>query len=675
MSRLSQCLEASSLSDAEKAPIEDVKFVKDKLAAAQESKKTIEKKAKPPTKLQLKQVDDIITSMSHGGKSIEDMARAISTMDTPEQVASFTKNINRATTKDVFFEVWINALLSGPQTHAVNSISNSLVAFWQIPERLMAAGYTKLLNTGEDGVRATEAIGQAYGMVHGIKDGIKSFARTVITGEPEDIVGKIEVPIQAAISSESLNISGGLGRAVDYIGRGVRVPGTLLNAEDAFFKSVGYRMELNARAYRQSAEEGLTGVEAGKRMQDIIKNPPDDIHVASIDASRYQTFTNPLGEAGKAYQKIIANIPVLRVITPFVRTPTNIFKFFGERSPFAPLANSFRADIRAGGSRRDLALARVSLGSSVMAVAATFAGEGKITGGGPADKKLAAMMRNTGWQPYSIKVGGKYIAYGRLEPLGTLLGVAADFSEISGSLKDHEAQEIVAHLSMAVAQNLTSKTFLRGISEAVNAIDDPVRYGERWWQNFAGTVVPTGISQISRVNDPYLREVRSVSDKIKSRIPGYSKDLPPRRNIWGEPIILSGGLGPDIVSPFYTSTVKDDPVSKELVRIQSPITMPGRYIQDIELDSKQYDRLVILTGKEPIEEGEPNLKQAIAEVMKDPEYKTLTDGPDGGKSYIIRRIVLAYKKAAKAKFVAENPLFMEQIQTKIEARQTKLSGN
>ena len=671
MSKLSRCLDAGIFTKEEKALAEDITFVKEKLATAQETQTNLKKKAKPPTKLQLKQVDDIITSMGGSDGRIEDMARAIATMDSPEQVASFSKNINRATSKDVFFEVWINALLSGPQTHAVNSISNSLVAFWQIPERLMASGYSKLLNTSEDGVKATEAIGQAYGMVHGIKDGLKAFAKTVVTGEPEDIVGKIEVPIQAAISGESLNISGGLGRAVDYIGRGVRVPGTLLNAEDAFFKSVGYRMELNARAYRQAGEEGLTGKEAGKRINDIIKNPPEDIKVASVDASRYQTFTNPLGEAGKAYQKIISNVPVLRVITPFVRTPTNIFKFFGERSPFAPLAKSFRSDIKAGGSRRDLALARVSLGSSVMAVAATFAGEGKITGGGPVDKNLASMMRNTGWKPYSIKVGDKYIAYGRLEPLGTLLGVAADYSEISGSIEDSEAQEIVAHLSMAVAQNLTSKTFLRGISEAVNAIDDPGRYGERWWQNFAGTIVPTGVSQIARLNDPYLREVKSVSDKIRSRLPGYSKDLPPMRNIWGDPIKLSGGLGPDIVSPFYTSIVKDDPVSEELVRIQSPITMPGRFIQGIELDSKQYDRLILLTGKEPIEEGEPNLKQAIAEVIKDPEYKTLSDGPDGGKSYIIRRVVMAYKKAAKAKFVAENPLFMEQIETKLEGRQKK----
>lgn len=604
------------------------------------------------TKEQLARIKDLTESMITEGDLTDDMARAIISLKTPEQIADFSRNITRATSKDVFFEVWINSLLSGPQTHVVNTVSNSLVALWQIPERFLAAGISKV--SGGGGVQATEALGQMYGMVEGFKDGLKAAARTAVTEVPADVVGKVEAPMRAAISGDALGISGSLGRAVDYLGRGVRLPGTLLSAEDAFFKSIGYRMELHARAFRQVAEEGLTGSNAAKRVQQILSDPPADIKLAAVDAARYQTFTKPLGETGRAYQRMVASQPVLKVLTPFVRTPTNIFKFFGERSPFAPLAKSFQADVKAGGARRDLALARMAMGSTVMGVAATYASEGRITGGGPVDNDLRSLAYNTGWQPYSIKFGDQYISYGRLEPLGTLIGVAADFAEIAGELNETDAAELAAHLSMAVAKNVTSKTFLRGLTEAVNALDDPVRYGEQWWMNFVQTAIPTGVAQVARVQDPVLRETRTVMDRFRSRIPGYSKDLPPRRNIWGEPIVLSGGLGPDIISPFYTSTKKDDPVSEELLDQRVPITMPERSVRGVELSPEQYDRLIILTGKEPLSPGAPTMKDALREVIGSEEYRRLSDGPDGGKAYMIQKITSGYKAAARAKLLQED---------------------
>jgi len=58
-------------------------------------------------------------------------------------------------------------------------------------------------------------------------------------------------------------------------------------------------------------------------------------------------------------------------------------------------------------ARRDLALAKLSLGSLTMAALATFAAQGYITGGGPTDPDLKQLKRQTsgtGWQPYSISV-------------------------------------------------------------------------------------------------------------------------------------------------------------------------------------------------------------------------------------------------------------------------------
>ena len=47
---------------------------------------------------------------------------------------------------------------------------------------------------------------------------------------------------------------------------------------------------------------------------------------------------------------------------------------------------------------------------------------GAITGAGHIDKDVRATAKAGGWPPYSIKIGDRYYAYNRLNPLGELSG-------------------------------------------------------------------------------------------------------------------------------------------------------------------------------------------------------------------------------------------------------------
>jgi hypothetical protein len=38
------------------------------------------------------------------------------------------------------------------------------------------------------------------------------------------------------------------------------------------------------------------------------------------------------------------------------------------------------------------------------------------------------------WQPYSIQIGGRWYSYNRLDPLGMMMGMAADDSEMQDAL-------------------------------------------------------------------------------------------------------------------------------------------------------------------------------------------------------------------------------------------------
>ena len=612
----------------------------------------------------LKQIDEVMKGISAKsmrdpatGKQMrpEDVADLLLSIDSVEGINTFTRQIRKATSFDMILEAWINGLLSGPQTHAVNTTSNMLTAFWQVPERYLASKIGKYL-PGPQEIQETEALHQAFGLVQGFKDGLKAFTKNIITGDEPDQFTKMDLPQRRAIASQNFGIeSGSVGaRAVDLLGEAIRIPTRFLGAEDAFFKSVGYRMELHARAFRQASSEGAEGKALARRINEIIANPPDDISLAAVDAANYQTFTRALGEGGRAGMKFLSKNPGLRLIIPFVRTPANIVKFMGERTPLAIASKNIRADIAAGGATRDLALARISMGSMIMATVASMTAAGLVTGGGPTDHKLRSVKRNTGWQPYSLKIGDKYYAYNRLEPIGMLFGVAADTAEIIGQVNEEDSKALALAGVMAFAKNVTSKTWLRGASEAINALDNPERYGERFIQGYAKTLIPTGVAQIARVTDPTLRSVYHPTgfwyetyNSIKSRVPGWSKTLPPRRNLWGDPIALEGGLGPDILSPIYVSTERHSPIDNELVRLRYGPSMPQTTQKimgvDIPMTAAEYDEYLQHMNRRTLPQTGLNLKKSLDQlVTSSSRYKA--QETDDDKIDLIRQYISTAKK-------------------------------
>jgi hypothetical protein len=595
----------------------------------------------------------------------------LSELDSPEKIGRFVKDANRATTKDQLYEVWINGLLSSPTTHMVNILSNTIVAALTVGERKIASAIGPNIPPGE-----TSA--QLKGLVDGARDGFRLAWNALKTGEPTDPMQKVEAEKFRAVTSENLNIAGPAGRFADFMGEAIRVPGRLLTAGDEYFKSVGYRMELYAQAYRQAFNEGLRDEAAAKRVVEIIENPPENIKQAAIDASRYQTFTNQLGKTGKAVEQVRNNIPYARVVMPFVRTPVNVMSYAFERTPLAPLSSSFREEIAAGGARRDLALGKLIAGSMAMAVSADLVLSGSITGAGPTNPKMRNIMRATGWQPYSIKVGDKYYAYNRLDPIGALLGLSADVTEIIGQTTEAEAAQIATAAALSVAQNMASKTYMSGVTDFFDAFFsaslDPESSNYKltsYLQRMAASVVPASVANIERFLSPEMSATYGFLDRVKSRIPGYSDDLPPRRNIFGEPVVLEGGIGPDIMSPIYTSTVKDDPVADEMVRQQVAVGMPRRQIQGIELDAQQYDRYVLLYSGI---EAPTSLKDQLRTMFNTREYKNASDGPEGGKALMIKSVFTAYRDMAQAQMLAEDDQLTNQITLAQEQRVEKLLG-
>jgi hypothetical protein len=185
-------------------------------------------------------------------------------------------------------------------------------------------------------------------------------------------------------------------------------------------------------------------------------------------------------------------------------------------------------------------------------------------------------------------------------------------------MSERQRDDKVTLLVASIMGNLASKTWLSGISDIVAAIGEPERKADRPVQRVAGAVtVPTGLVQVARTLDPVSRETETVGEYLRSRIPGLSDDLLPRRDVWGEPIVNEGGVGPDIVSPIWQSTAKDDPVNKALLDAGVSIGPLKNTIGKRKLSPAEYDRYRALAG--------PRMKPAAGRVVTSPEWRTMDD--------------------------------------------------
>ncbi|WP_206435337.1 hypothetical protein, partial [Sphingomonas koreensis] len=166
-----------------------------------------------------------------------------------------------------------------------------------------------------------------------------------------------------------------------------------------------------------------------------------DMLERAFDYARYITFQRPLTGIPQSVSTATQKHPLLKFIVPFVRTPTNLMKFAVERSPMAPLLKEWRADVAAGGARRDLALAKATVGTGFGLWMADLATKGIITGSAPSDDNKNRIMRADGWQPYSVKVGDTYYSYARADPFSSTIGIAADLATKADGMTPRQLDE------------------------------------------------------------------------------------------------------------------------------------------------------------------------------------------------------------------------------------------
>ena len=461
------------------------------------------------------QMLEAIMNEAGGIESVHDFASKYTALSSSSARANMSESgygntlkgtFNRLT--DMTMSTWINGLLSNPTTHAKNIAGNTFFGGLQIPERALASAIGKTRNFmfqgGEEAISGNEVYAQAMGFLQGIREGGEIAARAVKSNTPTDPFQKIEAtrlnrqPFEADFGDSDTGkaVSG----ALNYWGKFVTLPGRALMAEDEFFKAIGYRMELNALATRESekmykslVDSGIDPDNAARQSADfmagMLANPTADIQDAAMGVSRTVTFTRELEPALQGIQRAAQN-PLIKMFVPFIKTPTNIALEAITRTPGLNFASPrFWGDYNAGGIRRDQAIARVTLGGAMIYSVSAGVFEGRVTGYGPMRLEDKKALEGTGWQQFSFVFDTKdvseemmakfeklttvsrgpdkvYISYAGLEPIGTLLGIGATSGEYAQMTPGGEdLDKLMMGGALGVYQYLSEQPMLSGFND------------------------------------------------------------------------------------------------------------------------------------------------------------------------------------------------------------------
>lgn len=571
----------------------------------------------------IKLVQDVIQQYGKDPMQLADMLKQI---DNQAGALKFARDAVKATTWEKVVEAWKAGILSGPVTHMANIMGNTTFAVLRAPIDATAILLGALRRApAADRVAAAEPIARLFGLVEGSKDGMK--------------VGL------AVMKTEGVSVKGEQFRhAIEGTkGEIIRLPFRALQAEDAVFSTMNERAELYTLASRQATIEGISPLsrEFRERVVQLVQEPPAAMAAEAAEGATRFTFNTPLGEKGQAVQNAVRKWH-LEWAVPFIRTPGNIAKELLRMTPLAPAIGEWRADFQKGGAARDKAIAELAMGSAISVSVMAWAFDGTITGAGEPDPGKRRVAQAAGWQPYSIKVGDTYYSYQRLQPFGTLIGMAADVANVWDHMNEEESDKVPKMLSVAFANAITNQTFLQGITNVVQVLADPQRYGPKFVQQMAGSVIPGIVAQPTQMADPIAREVDSILDAVKARIPGVRQDMLPKRDIFGEPVANTERLG--VVTPITTKAQSQDKVRTEAERLgvsvadtpkKTHIGAGTGKLGDVKLTPEERDKFADIGGH--------LAHDLLADVVSAPGWEKL---PDMVQQRVFNRVFSSAHRAA-----------------------------
>lgn len=534
------------------------------------------------------------------GRSVDDLrdlAGKIASLE-PDQVPSLLANARRQNFWDKLHYYWVNSILSGQFSQATYLISDATFAVYDnvaIKPIAGAVGAVREVISGDKVPRAYVGEGAAglYGYIAGVPEGLRAAWEVLKTGEHSKLPREIVVGDKNPFT-EQRPIGG-------FIGTTVGLPSRELSMIHAMQSNMAYRSQLNSLAYREAAKSGHApwSAEFRQELKGKLQFPTEAMMDEAVTYSQRMTFTDPITGAQKAVKNFARDVPGMRYLIPFTNVPLNTLNAAIEGTPLSFLNDKMRANLKGenGKVAQDTQIARLAAGSAVMGMASYWALNGDITGNGPVNPEDRAIWLLT-HAPNSVRVGDSWVSFEKFAPLGIIFGMAADVVEAGKSgVKDKEWGQAAGHLAVAASNMLLNNTGMKGLSDLSEAVraKDVEKALTKYSNNFAASFSPfsSGTGQIASMMDPNMREVKTLLDAFKNKMPKLREDLFPVRDWSGIPRANSraewGAL-------FKSEHVNKDPIDLEMSELNIKMDKVKQYIGEVKLTPAQYDAYQNLAG-------------------------------------------------------------------------------
>lgn len=424
-----------------------------------------------------------------------------------------------------------NSMLSSPKTHIINVFSNLLNTALVAPIEKTLTGGLDFLGSkitgnargafaGEGGVylknyfanvrNATQRLGQ-------VMSGTKSYTNLDTRG----------IPIATS------GVKGAVVKALSY-------PTRLLEGMDQFFTALAEGGQQGALQYRAGKGAQVGNVESEAAKDAAYRLYRQGLHQEGqghiLDA--IDVMTSKLQSLRTAKNPIVSTVAKFTV--PFLQTPMNIFKQGVEYSPLGLTTLS-------GAANKTEQLSKAIMGSAVFGGAAMLALSNRLTFAEPTDPTRKQAFRAAGMQPYSVKIGNKWVSFQKLPPVLAfpMAMTAAIHDTMENKQIDDNTVDLILTSVAKYGTFLSDQSYAKSIGDILNAASGGESGIERVISNDAQQLIPYRAlgGWLAHLTDPTQRKIDSSASFVDQQvqllmenIPGLSEKVPARLDSSGNPI-------------------------------------------------------------------------------------------------------------------------------------------
>lgn len=554
--------------------------------------------------------------------------------------------------------IWKAGLLTGLKTSGINILSTGGNFLTENISKIPATAVDKVVSllTGKRTVTMTPR-----GVVSGAKEGLERAKLYFKTGYDERNIG-------TKLDYNRVNM--GEGPLANAMQKYTDTVFRILGSEDQPFYYASKFQSLYEQAKVSAINKGLKGAEAQAYIDDLVDNPTEQMIKNAHNDAMGTVFQNEtmIGKTASKIQRALGDVG--QFLIPFARTPSAVAMAIVGYSPLGAVKPLF--DLVKNGKGLDQRAFSKSMGKALtgtagLALGAEMVKNGLMTLDKPTTERERELWKLEGRTANSIKIGDEWRQVNTLGPIGNVLLIGGHFqNEFSNSGSPTEA---MTKALGGTAKSFTEQTFLKGVNTFMDAVTDPDRNAMTFVNGFAGSIVPTIISDVARASDTVERSSLTPGERIVSRIPIWRQELQPQINAMGDMVETAGNPIEIMLDPTRPSEARETPVIQELRRLYDA----GYKVSPTILgDKKGYESLSKEENTQLLRKAGQIINSKLSNLIRDERYQQLSD-KDKGK--LIDTFVDKAKTYARAEVVIEKTrgLFGQELRDKlIELKDSKL---